>query len=161
MVRRYRSRFARCGARARSIPCHSSATVTAGDFQILAGLQVEPRDEVEVTLLALDDYIGIENYRYLSLGEITRGFGYGDDRLFHKIRFSDFKARSAQESTTDPAAFVLVIALIYFAAAVSRIPISGTVLPTTAAIWRTWAISSSNCSGRSDCGPSDKASSGL
>ncbi|MGB8063737.1 MAG: hypothetical protein WCF26_17720 [Candidatus Sulfotelmatobacter sp.] len=34
----------------------------------MARLQVEPRDEVEVALLAFDDYIGIENYRHLSLG---------------------------------------------------------------------------------------------
>jgi|SRR5579864_2234783 len=46
-------------------------------------------------------------------------------------------------------------------AAVSRTPIAGTVFPTTAAIWRTCDISTSNWSGNSDCAPSDSASSGL
>jgi hypothetical protein len=45
-------------------------------------------------------------------------------------------------------------------ATVSLIPIAGTVLPTTAAIWRTWTISSSNWSGNRDCGPSERAWSG-
>src|SRR5450631_546285 len=40
----------------------------SGNFQILAGLRIQPRDEVEVAFLAFDDYIGIENYRRLSLG---------------------------------------------------------------------------------------------
>src|ERR1019366_1256320 len=39
-----------------------------GNFQILAGLPIQPCDEVELTFLAFDDYIGIENYRHLSLG---------------------------------------------------------------------------------------------
>lgn len=38
------------------------------NFQILAGLRIQPCDEVEVAFLAFDDYIGIENYRRLSLG---------------------------------------------------------------------------------------------
>src|ERR1700722_11090769 len=41
-----------------------------GNFQI-RGLRIQPCDEVEAAFLAFDDYIGIENYRHLSLGGFT------------------------------------------------------------------------------------------
>jgi hypothetical protein len=39
-----------------------------GDFQILAGLRIQPCDEVEGSLLAFDNYIRIEDYRHRLLG---------------------------------------------------------------------------------------------
>ena len=88
------------------------------------GLPITGKDEGHVLIVS----------SIYTLCEIPRSLCHGDDLLFdenHIIIEYDLTEKS-------------VLDIGYFAATVSLTPISGTVLPTTAAICRTCFMSSSN-----------------